>query len=345
MISYEQFMRRIKRGEAAPAIVLKGKDSYLREMCRTKVIGAFVPEGAREWCVFRASARTKAWDEILQRAQMIPMMSPRQVLVVDDVDAIEKLGDDARDEITKAVASYLKSPAPFTVLVLEAENLDGRQKFTRLLNEEALMVELTIGPESAVAFVSDMAKDFGTQIEPEAAGLLADILNAEPARMHIELEKLSAYAQDTGRITTQDVEEVVVAARKNTVWQFADMIASRQPRVALAFLDNLLREGEQPAGIVGALASVYRHLIQATELRPGTNRYQLASMWRIPGGAAQRALDAARRIPKKDLLAGLAALAEADNALKSGNPDPRAVLEFLIAQLTPSASPATAARR
>jgi len=34
------------------------------------------------------------------------------------------------------------------------------------------------------------------------------------------------------------------------------------------------------------------------------------------------------------LLAGLVALAEADSQLKSANPDPRAMMEFLIARLT-----------
>jgi DNA polymerase III delta subunit len=37
---------------------------------------------------------------------------------------------------------------------------------------------------------------------------------------------------------------------------------------------------------------------------------------------------------KKKLLAGLVALAEADSQLKSSNPNPRALMEFLIVQLT-----------
>ncbi len=46
---------------------------------------------------------------------------------------------------TKALAAleeYLDSPAPVTVLVLEAAALDGRQKFSKLLQEKALIVPL-----------------------------------------------------------------------------------------------------------------------------------------------------------------------------------------------------------
>jgi DNA polymerase III delta subunit len=54
--------------------------------------------------------------------------------------------------------------------------------------------------------------------------------------------------------------------------------------------------------------------------------------------AAETALRQAHRTPKKDLLAGLAALADADSRLKSSNPDPRATMEFLVARLTSSAA-------
>ena len=333
-------MARLARGKALPAIVLCGTDSYLRDLCRNKIIETFVPEGARDWGVTRISARSCGWDEIIRRAQTVPMLSRHQVVVVDEADSIEKLGDDARDEITKTVSSYLASPAPFTVLVLEADNLDGRQKFTRVLHEKGLVIDLTIGTESAAALAAQMAKDLRTQIEPQAAALLADILNGEPARMHIELQKLAAYAQDRGRITAEDVEKLVVAARKNTVWQFADMIAGRKRDVALKFLDNLLREGEQPPAIVGALAWMYRKLIEARELPATTNGFQASRRLGMRGDAAEVALRQAHRMPKKDWLAGLAALAEADSALKSGIPNQRAAMEFLIARLTPAGSSA-----
>src|SRR5271155_3422961 len=215
----EKVIGNLKSGKSVPAIVLLGTDSYLREMCRTKILDACVPEAARGWAVARVSAREAGWDEILQRAQMLPMMSPRQVIIVDGAESVEKLGDKARDEILESLGKYLDSPAPFTTLLLEAVALDGRQKFFKLLNDKALIVELTIGGESAAALAGQMAKDLGVEIERDAAVLLAEILNGEPARIRIELEKLAAYTQERGRICTADVEAIVVAARKNTVWQ------------------------------------------------------------------------------------------------------------------------------
>ncbi len=290
-------------------------------------------ESARAWAVARLSAREAGWDEILQRAQMLPMLSPRQVIIVDGAESVEKLGDKARDEVLESVGKYLDSPAPFTTLLLEAGALDGRQRFSKLLHEKAVVVELTIGGESAAALAAQMAKDLGVEIDREAALLLAEILNGEPARIRIELEKLATYVQDRERITSADVEALVVAARRNTVWQLTEMLASRRRQDALAFLDNLLREGEQPAGIVGALAWTYRKLIEARALPPHTPGFQAARQLGMRPDAAEAALRQAHRIPKHELLASLTALAEADSQLKSANPNPRALMEFLFARL------------
>ena len=333
-VSPEKLMERISQGKALSAIVLEGTDAYLRDLCRKRIVDAFVPEGLRDWAVARSSARESGWQDILQRAQTLPMLAPRQVIFVEDVESVERLGEKAREQAVEELESYLDSPAPFTVLVLEAAHLDRRQKFGKLLNEKALVVELTIGGESAAGYARQMAAELGVEIDRDATVFLADILNSEPARMRVELEKLAMYVQGRGRVRVADVEALVVAARRNTVWQLADMLADRKRAAALAFLDNLLREGEEPIAIVGAMAWLYRKLIEARSLPATMNGYQAARQLGMRPEAAENALRQAHRIAKKDLVAGLVALAEADSALKSSNPNPRATMEFLVAQLT-----------
>jgi DNA polymerase-3 subunit delta len=332
-ISAEKLIAQLSSGKPVAAIVLLGTDSYLREMCRNKIIEACVPEAAREWALARIAVQDSGWDEVLQRAQTMPMLAQRQVIIVEGVESLEKLGEKTRDEVVEALAKYFESPAPFSVLLFEASSMDKRQRYSKLLAEHALLVELTIGGESAAALAAQMAKDCGAEIDREAAALLAEILNSEPSRMRIEIEKLATYVGKGQRITSVEVEELVVAARKNTVWQLADMLAGRRRDSALAFLDNLLREGEEPIGLVGGITWVYRKLIEARDLPAGTSGFQAARALGMNPAAAETAVRQAHRIPKKDLLAGLVALAEADSQLKSSNPDPRALMEFLIVQL------------
>ena len=97
-VSPDKLLERLGRGESIGAVVLIGTDHYLREMCRNKIIETCVPEAARDWAVTRVSARDAGWDEILGRAQTLPMLAPRQVLIVEEAESVEKLGEKARDE-------------------------------------------------------------------------------------------------------------------------------------------------------------------------------------------------------------------------------------------------------
>lgn len=337
-LSPEKIVERLSQGKPVAAVALLGTDSYLREMCRSKIIEACVPEAARDWAVARISPRESSWDEILQRANTMPMLAPRQVIVIGEAESLEDLGDKSREEALEALEKYFESPAPFTLLLFEVAALDGRQKFSKLLHEEALVVGLTIGGESAAELAAHMARELGAELDRPAAAMLAEILNGEPARMRVELEKLATYVGKGGRITTAEVDALVVAARKNTVWQLAEMLASRKRAAALEFFDNLMREGEQSAGIVGALAWSYRKLIEARDLPPRTSGFDAARQLGMNPVAAEAAVRQAHRVPRKELLAGLTALAEADSQLKSANPDPRALMEFLIARLTKTAA-------
>jgi DNA polymerase-3 subunit delta len=352
-LSPEKLIEKLAKGKPVGAIVLEGSDPYLRDLCRSKIIDSYVPEPMRDWALARIAVRGGDWSEIFQRAETMPMLAPCQVVLIDGAETIQgrakdgdaseadddsDSGDDPRKDTLQAFADYLEKPAPFTVLVFEVPKLDHRQRLYKILAEKALIVELTLGNESAASLAAQMAKDLGAELDRPAATLLADILNSEPARMQLEIQKLASYVQGRGRITTADVEELVVAARKNTVWQLAEMLATRRRVAALDFLDNLLREGEEPIGLVGVLAWMYRKLIEARDLPAGTSGFQAARTLGMRPDAAEAAVRNAHRIPKQDLINGLIALAEADNQLKSSNPNPRALMEFLIVRLTSSAS-------
>jgi DNA polymerase-3 subunit delta len=352
-LSPEKLIEKLAKGKPVGAIVLEGSDPYLRDLCRSKIIDSYVPEPMRDWALARIAVRWGDWSEIFQRAETMPMLAPCQVVLIDGAETIQgrakdgdaseadddsDSGDDPRKDTLQAFADYLEKPAPFTVLVFEVPKLDHRQRLYKILAEKALIVELTLGNESAASLAAQMAKDLGAELDRPAATLLADILNSEPARMQLEIQKLASYVQGRGRITTADVEELVVAARKNTVWQLAEMLATRRRDAALDFLDNLLREGEEPIGLVGVLAWMYRKLIEARDLPAGTSGFQAARTLGMRPDAAEAAVRNAHRIPKQDLINGVIALAEADNQLKSANPNPRALMEFLIVRLTSSAS-------
>ncbi len=338
-VSPDQLLARLAKGKPIPGILLVGADRYLRDLCRKKLVEAYVAEGTRDWGIRKFSADEDDVSTILGQARTMSMLAPQQVIFVSEVEAWERLGDDSRDALVKQISEYLDNPAPFTVLVFEAAALDQRMRLAKMFAEKTVTVsvELSTDPEErarlAVPISFEIAKELGATLEPDATEELCEILNGELAAIRTELEKLTAYAGDQRKITRADVELLVISARKYEVWDLADMLAARQPAQALEFLDRLLREGEAAPALLGALAWMYRKLLEAQELPAGTVGWQAASRLKMRPGAAELAVRQARKFPKTQLTNGLAALYEADSRLKSGGTNQRAVMEFLVAQL------------
>jgi DNA polymerase-3 subunit delta len=267
------------------------------------------------------------------------MLAPQQVVFLENVEALEKLGDKNRDAAVESLQSYLANPAPFTVLVLEATSLDQRMKLAKLLAEETLVVEVGLGDDpgdrqaAAVVLARSMSKEQGVEFEAGAAEDLAEAVAADLMRLKTEIAKLATYAGNRKVIRRQDVAALVISEKTATVWELTDLLASNNSRQAFDFLHRLLRDGEQPLQMLGAITWMYRKLIEASELKSVSNGYQAARSLGMRPEQADLALRAARKIPKSQLLAGLGALQRAYDRLKGGE-DASIILEFLIAELT-----------
>jgi DNA polymerase-3 subunit delta len=339
-ISREELLARLEKGKTIPAILLLGEEPYLRDSCRAQLIERFVPEASRTWAVSRYSAARGEIQAAMDQAQTMAMLSPQQVVFLEDAEAIEKLGEKNREEAVESLDAYLGNPAPFTVLVIEATGLDQRMKLGKLLAEKTLVVECGLGENAgerqaaAVALARAIGKEQGAEYEQGAAEDLAEFVAADLMRLKTEIIKLATYAGERKVIRREDVSALVVSEKTTTVWELADMLASRQPKRALEFLDRLLRDGEEPLPMLGAMTWMYRKLIEASEMKGVANGWQAARALGMRPEQAELALQNARKISKGRLLDGLRTLQHADDGLKRGGEDARAVMEFLVTELT-----------
>jgi DNA polymerase-3 subunit delta len=339
-ITTENLGARLDKGKPMPALLLLGAEPYIRDTWRVQIVEKLIPEAARDWAVCRYSADRGETQNALRQAQTLPMLASRQVIFLQDVEKIEKLGEKNREAAIDQLAAYLENPAPFTLLVLEATALDQRMKLAKLLADKTHVLEIGLGEDpqqrqkTAVQFAGSIAKEQKVEFDTGAAEDLAEYVAADLMRMKTEIIKLATYVGDRKRITRQDVSALVISAKTTTVWELADLIATRDQKKALEFLDRLLRNGEEPLPMLGAITWVYRKLIEASDLKGVNNGYQAARALAMNPERAEAALRNARKISKPRLLAGLQAFQNADNRLKGGGEDARTTLEFLITELT-----------
>jgi DNA polymerase III subunit delta len=344
-ITTEKLAAALDKSKPLPALLLLGDEPYIRDTWRARMT-AIIPEAARTWAISHFSADRGETQTALEQAQTLPMLSSQQIVFLSDVEKIEKLGEKNRDATIDHLAAYLDNPAPFTALVLEATNLDQRMKLAKILADKTQVLEIALGekPEErqtvAVQFAHTIAKEQRITFDPGAAEDLAEFVAANLMRLKTEIEKLSTYAHPRTAITRKDVSTMVISEKTTTVWDLSDLIASRDQKKALEFLDRLLRDGEEPLPMLGAITWMYRKLIEASELKGVSNGYQAARTLGMRPEQAELALRSSRKITKARLLPGLAVLQRADDRLKRGE-DARPILEFMITELTATSAGAS----
>src|ERR1700737_1229735 len=187
-ISHEELPSRLTKGKPIPALLLLGDEPFLRDASRAQLIETFVPEAAPAWAVSRYSADRAETQDALQQAQTLPMLAPRQIVFLHDLEKIEKLGEKNRDAA-----------------------VDQRMKLAKLLSEKALVVDVGLGEDlqarqaAAVPLARAMAKEQGVDFEPGAAEDLAEFVAADLMRLKTEIEKLTTYVAQRKLIGRQDV--------------------------------------------------------------------------------------------------------------------------------------------
>src|SRR3984893_2987114 len=224
-VSSQELVERLKKGTIIPALLLLGDEPYLRDACRRLLVETFTLESARTWGVSRYSADRGETRSALEQAQSLPMLSRQQVVFLEDVETIEKLGEKSRDAAVEQLETYLADPAPFTILVLEATALDQRMKLAKLLAEKTLVVEVGLGdkPEekrsAAAALAHTLAKEQGVSFEEGAAEDLAEAVAAALMRLKTEIDKLATYVAGRKLIRRSDVASMVISEKTATIWE------------------------------------------------------------------------------------------------------------------------------
>jgi DNA polymerase III subunit delta len=348
-IAAESLTAELRKRKAGLTLLILGKDSYLRDAFRKQVIEASIDPATRDWALSRYSAQEGEFANALAQARTVPMLAQRQVVIVNEIEALEEMPEDKRETETKDLAEYLANPAPFSVLLLEAGHLDQRTKFAKMLVERALVLaaELPEDPQErsrvTAALALQMARERDASIDHDAAEELAELCNCDLGAMRSEIDKLAAYAGAGRPIQRADIEMLVASERKYSVWELAEVLAMRQRSRAFHFLTNVLNQGEAAPALIGTMAWMFRKLIEAQGLSAHTSPHEAAGRLGMRAATAGMAMQHARKIPRRQLVQGLRILYDADSWLKGGVKDDRAVMEFVLAQLTASQAAAPGA--
>ncbi len=338
--SQSEFHRRLQNNRIAPLYLFEGAEKYLRDEALKKLADASIDQSVRDFNFEKISVLQGNLDEALGLARQFPMISPRRMLVIAGFEAIN---DEKQIELLK---DYIRAPSETSVVVFVSDALDNRRNIATILRKscEVVSFEPLDDRTAAPTWVRDYVSHSGCFIEPAAAAYLVSMVGVDLLRLSTELDKLTTYVGDKGRITRAEIDELVLDTREHSNFELTDAMLDGDRKRALTLLDRIFANAsESPQSlslfILGAIASNYRRMLMAKELM-GQNmpNSEVAKAAGMSPYAVTRFNVRVRKVETERIVKGIKRIARADVALKSSLATPRLQIELLICELCLSKS-------
>ncbi|HEV3256315.1 MAG TPA: DNA polymerase III subunit delta [Gemmataceae bacterium] len=320
-------------GKLHAVYVLHGDEDFLKRQALAALRAlVFGPEG-NDFGLSTHRGDTATFAAIHDELQTLPFLTPRRLVVVDNADPFVTAH-------RAALEKYLAAPASTGVLVLDVKTWPSTTRLYRLVDRGA-----NISCKAPAAYrlpdwcVQWAASRHGKQLAAAAASLLVDLVGTDMGQLDQELAKLAIYAGTSPHIEAADVDRLVGSSRAENIFKIFDAIANGRPGQALAILDHLFDQAEEPIRILGAFSWQLRRLAQAARLRQqGLSSYAALEQAGVPAYSRQAVEQHLRSLGPERTDRLYDWLLEADLGLKgSSQLPPRTLLERLVVRLCQAA--------
>lgn len=255
----QALVKSIAGGKLQPVYVLYGEEPAAIKAVVTALRRALIPPDdamAQSMAAFNHErfdgADLKSATAVVSSCQQVPMMAKKRLVELANPEDIGKAGgEDAGSPAAAidALANYIKSPSPSTVLAISSMGIDGRSKLVTACksNGWAHKFEALKRDDEAAALVIAEAQARGKGIAREAANVLVAAVGTGRSELLAALDQAMLHAGERA-VAVADVEAMVVHTREGNIFHLTDAVGRGEARAALAVLARMFAAGEKETG-------------------------------------------------------------------------------------------------
>lgn len=223
-------------------------------------------------------------------------------------------------------------PETTTLVILADEALEAGHPLMQAVKQGGNARQFTTPTGAALEhWITDRAKKLGNTITTEAGKMLALYAGHDLRLLASELEKLSIYVGQDGRITDKTVRALTPAAQQTRIFDLTDALARQERAQALSILHELLDQGEAPLGLTAFIGSQVRSLLLVKDLSErGLRAPQIAEVAGLNPYVVTKSLPLVRRFSFTQLKAAYRAVLGVDTALKRSRMPAELALDLLV---------------
>jgi len=321
-------LERSVREGVKPLYLLLGIESFLRSVGAQTIADAALNDTMlREFNESSFSLLTDAVQSAVAAAEQLPMMANKRVVKIRDFAKL-------RDADEQILIAYLRNPSPSTVMIFIADELDKRKASSKVLLDTCTVVDYSpIKDADARNWCKARLKQLKTSVDDPVLNEIIRLVGTDVQTLSTELDKLSAAAIDTKKITLELVDELIGRSRELSNFELGDHLVANNRKRALETLYRLLDDGAEPVMLVGLIARNYHQLALGKYLLARGGRDEVFRNIGMPPFKRDSFIATLQRSESSKTAKGLQLIAAADLAIKTSQATPRLQLEMLVCEL------------
>lgn len=300
--------------------LLTGSDRPKIESALARLRRHFAPEA-----IEAVSALDTPGEAVAALCNAGSLFGDARLVVTEDVDGRRdgdgrlKGGWKAGD--VEAIAEYVKSPAPATVLALVGQEVKKTSSLWKACAKAGQVLEYNVVKKAVQGWVVDQFRARGVQAEPEAAAALVQIVGDDLNALATEIDKISTWA-GSEPVGEQEIEALAAPMADLPIYELTDAWAARDASRALAVSETLFeRESRQRRDVAARLAAALGgHVARLRSIKrlaaDGVPSKEAAERLRMHPFRAQKLYGEAEGFSSEELRSAVVRLSALDGALK-----------------------------
>ncbi len=336
IFSERELKEQIKSGDFSNAYLIYGEEGYLKAHYVSLMIKKIVNPTFESFNFHKFDGNDTSLDDILKDAQMLPMMSEYNFVLVRDYP-IEKSKSEQR-----LLFDFLSDIPESTVIVFLYDSLEpdvksaSFKKIITAFDNNGCVVNLEKRSESDVAkLLVSGAKKRGSLLDINNAKYLISVAGNDMKILLNELDKLSYFSQ--GKEITKDIiDNMASKCLQARVYDLSKAVVAGNADKAYEVIDTLFGMKEDPILILAVIGGVYVDMYRVKCAKSAGYSYSdVAKHYNYKGRefALRNASRDCRNLTEEYLRKSLDVIIDTDLKLKSTATDKKLLLEELIAKL------------
>ena len=264
-MNYSELIKNIEKGKIEPLYLFYGEEGFLIDEAVKKIVSVIVEPSNRDFNLEFLRGGETSCEEIISKAQTLPFMGERRVVIVKGIDEIKASG-------AERLMEYCSNPSPTTTLILTGHKIDARDKLHNAVSKNGVVVQFKpLYEKDTAGWVMRIVKEAGYTIDNDAKDYLISIVGNNLQRLKNELEKVFTYkgpppshpskGGERGGIKIDDIKLLVEDTKIESIFAFTDSIGSKDINKALRLLEKMIGQGEMPEKIISMITRQFRLIL------------------------------------------------------------------------------------